>query len=130
MTQQGKSFQCHAGDWGLISLWGAKLLCSQKRHKRNKTNMYLERRIKVIYYSKQVIQCCQCSFCYLLSEWITVKHIFIGRIYCVSQIGMVPQQNRTLHKIHYLMVWFGFFVSWHINLCRLFNAKSILLEEQ
>ena len=26
--------------------------------------------------------------------------------------------------------WFGFFISWHINLCRLFNAKSILLEEQ
>ena len=26
--------------------------------------------------------------------------------------------------------WFGFFVLWHINLCRLFNAKAILLEEQ
>ena len=24
----------------------------------------------------------------------------------------------------------GFFVLWHINLCRLFNAKAILLEEQ
>ena len=24
----------------------------------------------------------------------------------------------------------GFFVKWHINLCRLFNAKAILLEEQ
>ena len=23
-----------------------------------------------------------------------------------------------------------FFVKWHINLCRLFNAKAILLEEQ
>ena len=28
------------------------------------------------------------------------------------------------------LVWFGFFVYWHINLCRLFNAKAILLEEQ
>ena len=28
------------------------------------------------------------------------------------------------------MIWFGFFVSWHINLCSLFNAKAILLEEQ
>ena len=26
--------------------------------------------------------------------------------------------------------WFGFFVLWHINLCRLFNAKATLLEEQ
>ena len=26
--------------------------------------------------------------------------------------------------------FFGFFVNWHINLCRLFNAKAILLEEQ
>ena len=25
---------------------------------------------------------------------------------------------------------FGFFVKWHINFCRLFNAKAILLEEQ
>ena len=28
------------------------------------------------------------------------------------------------------LVWFGFFLLWHINLCRLFNAKPILLEEQ
>ena len=27
-------------------------------------------------------------------------------------------------------VRFGFFVKWHINLLRLFNAKAILLEEQ
>ena len=27
------------------------------------------------------------------------------------------------------MIWFGW-VLWHINHCRLFNAKSILLEEQ
>ena len=25
--------------------------------------------------------------------------------------------------------WFGFFVEWHINVCRLFNAKAIHLEE-
>ena len=29
-----------------------------------------------------------------------------------------------------VMVWFGFFVWWHINLYRLFNAKTILTEEQ
>ena len=28
------------------------------------------------------------------------------------------------------LVWFGYFVSWHINFCRLFNAKAILQEEQ
>ena len=27
-------------------------------------------------------------------------------------------------------VWFGFFVLWHVNLRGLFNAKSILVEEQ
>ena len=36
-----------------------------------------------------------------------------------------------VHLIVYKqMVWFGFFVWWHINLCRLFNAKAILLEQQ
>ena len=29
-----------------------------------------------------------------------------------------------------MLVWFGFFVWWHINLCRLFNAKAIILKEQ
>ena len=27
-------------------------------------------------------------------------------------------------------VSFRFFVYWHINLCRLFNAKAMLVEEQ
>ena len=30
--------------------------------------------------------------------------------------------------IFWWMVWFGL-VSWHINLCRLFNAKALFLEE-
>ena len=34
-------------------------------------------------------------------------------------------ENKT-HKAH----WFGLVVQWHINFCRLFNAKGILLEEQ
>ena len=34
----------------------------RKGHKINKTNTYVARRIKVIYYRKQVIQCCQCSY--------------------------------------------------------------------
>ena len=31
---------------------------------------------------------------------------------------------------HFLPVWFVFFVYWHINICGLFNAKAILVEEQ
>ena len=27
-----------------------------------------------------------------------------------------------------IILWFGFFVLWHINICRLFNVKAILLE--
>ena len=44
------------------------------------------------------------------------------------------------HLLSYLMryymirsfsnISFGAFVLWHINLCRLFNAKAILQEEQ
>ena len=26
--------------------------------------------------------------------------------------------------------WFNFFIQWHINLCGLFNAKNVLVEEQ
>ena len=40
---------------------------------------------------------------------------------------------RNFHKLAkrgFGLVWFGFFVYWHINLCWLFNAKAILLEEQ
>ena len=59
---------------------------------------YLERRIKIVYYSKQVIQCHHCSFCYLLPEWITVKcYIFIGRVHCVSKIGMIPHTHTHTH---------------------------------
>ena len=39
---------------------------SKKKHKINKTNMYLERRITLYITIKQVIQCCLCSFCYFL----------------------------------------------------------------
>ena len=27
------------------------------------------------------------------------------------------------------MTWFGFFIQWHINLCGLFIAKTIIVEE-
>ena len=33
-------------------------------------------------------------------------------------------------KTFFYDIWFGFLVLWHINLCRLFNTKAILLEEQ
>ena len=55
-----------------------------KEHKISKTNMYLKRRIKVIYYRKQVIQCCQSSFATKSQSGITVScYIFIGRVHCV-----------------------------------------------
>ena len=28
------------------------------------------------------------------------------------------------------IAWFGFFVEWHINLCELFNSKTIFVQEQ
>ena len=40
-----------------------------KGHKTNMINMYLERKINVIYQGKQVIQCRQDSFCYLPSRF-------------------------------------------------------------
>ena len=47
-----------------------------------------------------------------------------------SKRNKIRYYNSLRHK-HSLTykVWFGFFVLWHINLCRLFNAKDTLLEE-
>ena len=40
------------------------------------------------------------------------------------------QKNHIKEKENLFLVWSGFFVLWHINLCRLFDVKAILLEEQ
>ena len=49
------------------------------------------------------------------------------KIYCQDRF----QKLSLLTNGTFLLIdWFGFFVLWHINLCRLFNANSILLEEQ
>ena len=45
-----------------------------------------------------------------------------------SEAGVSPSD--AIKLICVSLFRFGFFVSWHINLCRLFNAKAILLEEQ
>ena len=56
------------------------------------------------------------------SKWITVKfYMFIGKIHCVSRIGMIPQYI----YIYIYMVLFGWFLS-NINHCVLFNAISSL----
>ena len=47
----------------------------------------------------------------------------------VTYIFSLTQTDSTNYGAINGLVWFGFFVSWHINLCRLFNAKSILLEQ-
>ena len=62
-----------------------------KGHKITKTNMYLERKIKVMYYRKQVIQCHQCSYLLLTPQVENRCYIFIGRVHCVSKVGMIPQ---------------------------------------
>ena len=46
-------------------------------------------------------------------------------MYQSSQIGCFYNHISVIR-----ISWFGFFVKWHINLCKLFNAKAILLEEQ
>ena len=54
---------------------------------------------------------------------LTIMPIVIGTL------GTIP--NGLVTGLEALEIrWFGWFVWWHINLCMLFNAKAILLEEQ
>ena len=48
---------------------------------------------------------------------------------CKSNIHKTPTLT-TKQLVWFGLVWFGFLVQWHINPCRLFNAKAIPLEEQ
>ena len=44
---------------------------------------------------------------------------------------MMNYPKLTMYINLYILIgFFGFFVKWHINLCRLFYAKAILIEEQ
>ena len=46
-------------------------------------------------------------------------------------ISFISLHTATIRKIQgSVVVWFGLFFWWYINLCRLFNAKAILLKEQ
>ena len=52
-----------------------------------------------------------------------------------KQINSNSFENKTTHKLFTYKLYmhkqgFSFFVSWHINLCRLLNSKAILVEEQ
>ena len=56
-----------------------------------------------------------------------------------EEILLIPQISSTGSYAFYWhnhdtrwvgLVWFSLFVLWHINLCRLSNAKAILLEKQ
>ena len=55
-----------------------------------------------------------------------------SKVYIIAELEFeLAFYNSVVHRFnHYTTVWFGFFVLWHINLSRLFNAKSILQEEQ
>ena len=63
------------------------------------------------------------SNCIRFKHWNTNIKEFIKN-FQKKEIKSISGYRRTS------VIWFGFFVSWHINLCRLFNAKAILLEEQ
>ena len=46
------------------------------------------------------------------------------------EVSEIVLNNKRKHFFQ-TMGWFvGFFVEWHINLCELLNAKTILIEEQ
>ena len=46
------------------------------------------------------------------------------------RLSIIPLRQQANHVSSRIILLVSFFVSWHINLCELFNAKSILSEEQ
>ena len=48
----------------------------------------------------------------------------------IWRIKQISNQNNAKYFTQSIMLYVCFFVKWHINLCRLFNAKTIALEEQ
>ena len=60
-------------------------------------------------------------FCSVITTSKLRKHIFLLQ----SEFGQY-----IFYSLLFSFFCIVFFVKWHINLCRLFNAKAILLEEQ
>ena len=61
------------------------------------------------------------------SLYIYIKYIWFGWVgfYGISTIGVILCQILFIHIYWIYRIWFGW-VLWHINHCRLFNAKSSL----
>ena len=61
------------------------------------------------------------------SLYIYIKYIWFGLVgfYGISTIAGYLMPNPLLHIYQIYMIWFGW-VLWHINHCRLFDAKSSL----
>ena len=55
---------------------------------------------------------------------------FLGSSYAERLTIIVPNYIRYKIPIVSCLIWFRFFVWWLINLCRLSNAKTILVQEQ
>ena len=53
-------------------------------------------------------------------------------LYDIKYTYLIPMICILLNGFQYVygLISFGFFIQWHINLCRLFNAKAILVEKQ
>ena len=76
--------------------------------------------------------------CIHMNRNISMKFVFLS--ICQFLFGLFNiEVNISLFVVSFFfllfslcvcLVWFCFFVEWHINLCRLFNANAILLEEQ
>ena len=65
-----------------------------------------------------------CSIWGARSSCVTINK---KKVYAIYFIVQKICQNLSTAKVK---VDFGFFVEWHINICGLFNAKSVLIEEQ
>ena len=68
-------------------------------------------------YFKKLRPCSSSSFWQTVSQKLT-----LSKCYCASCC--------VLQLFGFGLVWFGFFVLWHINLHLLFNTTAILVEQQ
>ena len=63
---------------------------------------------------------------YLIFVALTIIAYFIDEL----EFNFILSGYYIFLHLFLFLDFFGFFVEWHIKLCRLFNAKAILLEEQ
>ena len=107
---------------------------SHKWISRNKWSMLTTLCASEFYWGKKKKKKKKClNICSFFFSCLIDKHIID---YDKLQINQFPffwcmvWQDFMVLQWFYKHFWFGFFVFWHFNLRRLFNAKAILLEEQ